>query len=263
MILKNKAQMSETFLNEQSQKLRQFLEKSKRALFFTGAGISTESGISDFRSKGGLWQRFQPVTIQEFLASDDKRREYWIYKKEVYAQARDAKPNLGHLTMAKIEKEGKAIGVVTQNIDGLHQRAGSKNVLELHGTTLEIICLSCGETGPVAPVYERIQGGEEIPLCLKCGGFLKPNTISFGQMLDPNVLQKASQWARDCDLFIAAGSTLVVEPAASIPRMAKEYGIPLVIINRDSTPLDFMADLVVHTEIGSFLSSAVSYTGKI
>ena len=140
MILKNKAQMSETFLNEQSQKLRQFLEKSKRALFFTGAGISTESGISDFRSKGGLWQRFQPVTIQEFLASDDKRREYWIYKKEVYAQARDAKPNLGHLTMAKIEKEGKAIGVVTQNIDGLHQRAGSKNVLELHGTTLEIIC---------------------------------------------------------------------------------------------------------------------------
>ncbi len=244
-------------LNEQAQKLRQFIEKSKRALFFTGAGISTESGISDFRSKGGLWQRFQPVTIQEFLADPEKRREYWVYKKEVYNQARAAKPNAGHLVMAEIEKQGKTIGVVTQNIDGLHQKAGSKKVLELHGTVLEIICLNCQETGPMDPIYERLEAGEEVPLCQKCEGFLKPNTISFGQMLDANVLRKAAEWARKCDLLIAAGSTLIVEPAASIPRMAKEYGIPLVIINRDPTPLDFMADLVVNAGIGSFLSSVV------
>lgn len=247
--------MPKISLNEHTQKLREFFAKARRTLFFTGAGISTESGISDFRSKGGLWQRFQPVTIQEFLASDEKRREYWIYKKEVYTQARDAKPNAGHLVMTEIERQGRAIGVVTQNIDGLHQKAGSKNVLELHGTVLEIVCLSCGETGPMEPVYDRIQAGEEVPLCLKCKGFLKPNTISFGQMLDPNVLRKASQWARDCDLLIAAGSTLIVEPAASIPRMAKEYGATLVIINRDPTPLDFMADLVVNAGLGSFLSS--------
>ena len=250
--------MPKISLDEQGQKLRALMGKSKQTLFFTGAGISTESGISDFRSKGGLWQRFQPVTIQEFLASSEKRREYWIYKKEVYIQSRDAKPNLGHLAMAQFEKEGKAIGVITQNIDGLHQKAGSKNVLELHGTVLEIICLSCGETGPIAPVYERIHAGEEIPLCRKCEGFLKPNTISFGQMLDPNVLREASQWVRNCDLLIAAGSTLIVEPAASFPRMAKEYGAPLVIINRDPTPLDFMADLVVNAGIGSFLSAALN-----
>ena len=254
--------MSKTSLQEHTRTLCQFLKKSKRTLFFTGAGISTESGISDFRSKGGLWQRFQPVTIQEFLASSEKRREYWIYKKEVYSQARDAKPNLGHLVMTQVEKEGKAIGVITQNIDGLHQKAGSKNVLELHGTVLEIVCLNCGESGPIEPVYKRIQAGEEVPLCRKCQGFLKPNTVSFGQMLDPNVLRKASQWAKDCDLLIAAGSTLIVEPAASFPRMAKEYGAPLVIINRDPTPLDFMADLVVNAGIGSFLSSVVSNDGS-
>ena len=254
--------MPKSELALQIQTLRELLEKSKRAVFFTGAGISTESGISDFRSRGGLWQRFQPVTIQEFLASDEKRREYWIYKKEVYLQARDAKPNLGHQVMAQIEKQGQAVGVITQNIDGLHQKAGSRNVLELHGTVLEIICLSCEETGPTAPVYERIQAGEEIPLCRKCKGFLKPHTISFGQMLNADVLRQASQWAKDSDLFIAAGSTLVVEPAASIPRMAKEYGASLVIINRDPTPLDFMADLVVNAGIGSFLSSVVSNDGS-
>ena len=247
-----------TTMGEKAEKLKALIAQSARIVVFTGAGISTESGISDYRSQGGLWERYQPVTIQEFLADEEKRREYWRRKKETYVQMRDAQPNEGHFAIARLEKIGTLAGVITQNIDGLHRKAGSQNVIEIHGTNLEVICLSCGKLCPCDPIYDRLNSGEDIPLCQDCGGLLKPNTISFGQQLNPETLQRAYQWLQDCDLMIAVGSTLIVEPAASMPRIAKENGASLVIINRDSTPLDSSADLVVHAQIGPLLSSAIS-----
>lgn len=240
------------------QRLRNLIQEASRIVVFTGAGISTESGVSDYRSKGGIWDRFQPVTIQEFLADEEKRKEYWRRKKELYAEMREAKPNAGHLAIHRLEKQGKLTGVITQNIDGLHQRAGNQKVLELHGTNREVICLTCGRVDPFEPVYERLLGGEEIPLCRPCGGLLKPNTISFGQALDPDVLNLAVTWARSCDLMLAVGSTLIVEPAASLPRLAKGSQAKLVIINRDPTPLDSSADLVIRETAGLLLDKAIS-----
>ncbi|OGX05196.1 MAG: hypothetical protein A3G87_06815 [Omnitrophica bacterium RIFCSPLOWO2_12_FULL_50_11] len=244
-------------LTETREKLKTLIEASSRIVVFTGAGISTESGISDYRSQGGIWDRYQPVTLQEFLRDEDKRREYWRRKKDLYAQMRDARPNEGHRAIARLEQTGKLLGVVTQNIDGLHQQAGSRNVIELHGTNREVMCLNCNERSPFEPVYRRLTQGEEIPLCKSCGGLLKPKTISFGQNLDPEVLNRAIEWSRTCDLMLVAGSTLIVEPAASLPRIAKENGARLVIVNRDPTPLDSVADVVVQTQIGPFLSSAI------
>lgn len=237
--------------------LKALIAKSSHMVVFTGAGISTESGIADYRSQGGIWERYQPVTLQEFLANEEKRREYWRRKKEMYGEIRDSEPNEGHRAIARLEESGKLLGVITQNIDGLHQKAGSRNVIELHGTNREVICLSCHTKGPFDPVYERLLAGEEIPLCKSCGGLLKPNTISFGQNLDPDVLDRAIQWSRECDLMLAVGSTLIVEPAASLPRIAKKNGALLAIVNRDPTPLDSIADIVAHTRIGTFLSSVV------
>ena len=244
-------------LEEDRRTLRNLIRDSSRIVFFTGAGISTESGISDYRSKGGLWERYQPVTFQEFLSDEEKRREYWRRKKELFVQMRDAEPNAGHRAIARLEKAGKLRGVITQNIDGLHHKAGSQKVLELHGTNREVICLACLKTGPFDPVAARLEAGEGIPLCLECGGLLKPNTISFGQALKPAVIEQAVDWAQSCDLMIAAGSTLVVEPAASIPRYAKNAGAWLVIINREPTPLDAYANLVVRATAGAFLGSVV------
>lgn len=224
---------------------------------FTGAGISTESGVSDYRSQGGLWQKYQPVTYQEFIESEDRRIEYWRRKKETYASMRDAQPNAGHKTLAALEERGILKGIITQNIDGLHQKAGSRSVLEIHGTNMETICLDCGVTEPFDLAYKRLIEGDPAPACLACGGLLKPNTISFGQSLNPDILGQCIRWAKTCDLMICIGSTLVVEPAASLPVTAKNYGAALVIINREPTPLDAMADLAVHTGIGEFLPHAL------
>lgn len=243
---------------KEPQDLRTLIEQSSRIVVFTGAGISTESGISDYRSKGGIWERFQPVTIQEFLADREKRREYWRRKKEMYAQMRDAQPNAGHLAISRLEKRNKLIGIITQNIDGLHQKAGNEKVVELHGTNREAICLNCEKVCPFDPIYERLLGGEEIPLCLECGGLLKPNTISFGQALDVEVLNLAVEWSRSSDLLLAIGSTLIVEPAASLPRIAKQAGAKFAIINRDPTPLDSLADLVIHGTAGPILAEIIS-----
>ncbi len=235
--------------------LKKLVSVSKRIVFFTGAGISTESGISDYRSQGGVYERYRPVTIQEFMESEASRIEFWNRKKEFYRQLKSAQPNAGHITMAQIEKQGKALGVITQNIDGLHQAAGSQKVLEIHGTNKEVICLSCGEITPSEKSEQKLLAGEEILLCETCGGLLKTNTISFGQELNPAVLQQAFAWSKNCDLMIAVGSTLVVEPAASIPRRAKEYGAKLVIINRETTPLYTVADLNIGAAAGLILET--------
>lgn len=238
-------------------KFNKWIRESRRIVVFTGAGFSTESGVSDYRSQGGLWQRYQPVTIQEFCQEPQKRKLFWQRKKEMYAQILKAKPNKGHFALTRLEKQEKMLGIITQNIDGLHQKAGSSRVLELHGTNLEIICLDCKILGPFEPIYEKLEQGEDEFICKSCGGLLKPNTISFGQSLDSFVLEESLLWSRSCDLMIAAGSTLVVEPAASLPRLAKEEGAKLVIINRDPTPLDDWADAVFHASIGKLLDEAI------
>ena len=231
------------------------IQESERIVVFTGAGISTESGISDYRSKGGLWKRFQPVTIQEFLASEQKRRDYWEYKFEFMKQLRTAKPNPAHDAIVRLEKSGKLKGIITQNIDGLHQAAGNSPDLiwEIHGTSRETKCLECGDIRDWLEAVERIESGDKIPLCKKCGGLIKPNTISFGQMLNPKVLHQSQILADTCDLMIVIGSTLVVEPAASLPRLAKNAGARLVILTMSETPLDVWADLKIEAPAGALL----------
>ena len=246
-----------------AQHLSELLNVSSQIVVFTGAGISTESGIPDYRSKGGLWERFQPVTYQEFLNDINKRREYWLRKKELMEKLISAEPNLGHAAIATMEKHCKKLcGVITQNIDGLHQIAGNSNdkVLELHGTNRFVICLNCHDRQPFHKIYERLKQGEDIPRCLSCDGILKPDTISFGQSLDPSVLFKAGEWVKRCDLLLAVGSTLIVEPAASLPLVAKENGAKLAIINLSPTPLDSIADLLIRTPAGQVLHTAVEMT---
>jgi len=245
--------------NNSSTQLAQMIKKSKDVVVFTGAGISTESGISDYRSKGGRWQRFTPVTIQEFKASDEKRKEYWRMKLDLLESLKDAKPNDGHIAIAKLEKLGYLKGLITQNIDGLHQAAGNTcdKIIEIHGTNLETICLSCSDLRPWQQVYKKLKSGIEVPLCEQCDGFLKPNTISFGQRLDQASLQKAFDWAADCDLLLAVGSTLLVEPAASIPRTAKSQGAFLCIVTHSETPLDSLADLKISESCGDIFKDAI------
>lgn len=246
--------------------LGKWLQEASQIVVFTGAGISTESGISDYRSKGGIWDRFRPVTHQEFLAHEARRRAYWAQKKELYADIMSAVPNEGHQAIVQLDRVGKLIGVITQNIDELHQIAGlaSSKVLELHGTVRRTLCLDCQSETPWQETHKRLSQGEEVLTCLECGGLLKPATISFGQNLDPNVLNQAYAWTQQCDLLLAVGSTLIVEPAASLPRVAKDRGARLVIINLSATPLDNIADLVITDKAGRVLQKVTANRfGKI
>ena len=239
---------------ETHQKVADWLAQSQLAVAFTGAGISTESGIPDFRSPGGVWSQSQPVLYQDFLASPEARYEYWRQKSQSHGDFVAAEPNAGHRILAKWEQQGRLHGVITQNIDGLHQSAGSHNVLQLHGTARQIGCLDCGMEAEADPWVKEFIETDRVPSCPECGGLLKHATISFGQPLPPDVLQEASQWAQDCDLLLVMGSSLVVEPAASLPRLAREGGARLVIINRDPTEQDPLADAVLHAGIGETLA---------
>jgi len=241
------------------EKIAQLLAGSRRAIAFTGAGISTESGIADFRSPGGIWSRYQPVLFQDFLASEEARRRYWKMKREGYHELKMARPNGGHRALARLEASGKIIAIITQNIDGLHQDAGSRRVLELHGTGRYCICLSCSKRFSPDDIQARLEAGEEIPVCSHCGGLVKSATISFGQSLPADVLAEAFDLSMSTDLVLALGSSLVVEPAASIPLQAKNNGARLVIINNAETPLDRLADVVVHRVIGSTLSQVLNH----
>lgn len=222
---------------------------------FTGAGISTESGIPDFRSPGGVWSKYRTVYFQEFQESAEARYEYWRQKAEAHRDFFSAKPNAGHRVLAEWETRGRLQGVITQNIDGLHQAAGNNTVLELHGTAREIACLECGQRFPADPLVQQFLATDRVPSCAACGGLLKHATVSFGQILPPDVMQWASQLARQAKVFLAIGSSLVVEPAASLPRLAQRYGGKLVIINRDPTPLDDLAYVVIRARIGDTLTA--------
>jgi NAD-dependent deacetylase len=228
-----------------------WLAASKFAVVLTGAGVSTESGIPDFRSPGGVWSRRRPVMFDEYLRDPQARIEYWQQRVETHAQFDAARPNVAHCVFARWEQAGRICAMMTQNIDGLHQAAGSRAVLELHGTAQQVACLDCGDRRDAAEMIQRFQQTGEVPLCTKCGGLTKHATISFGQSLNAEVLRSAMRWSREADLFFAIGSSLVVTPAAELPALAKESGARLVIINREPTPLDTIADLVVHSAIGS------------
>lgn len=237
------------------QNVSTWLRDAKCAIAFTGAGISTESGIPDYRSPNGVWANNRMVYFQEFLDDEDARIEAWRQKVLVRRDFAHVQPNEGHRALANWESQGRLSAVLTQNVDGLHQIAGSKNVIELHGTAREVTCLECEQRWPAEPWDAEFEKTNKSPLCPDCGGYLKHAVISFGQRLHPSVMQNAWALAKKADLFLALGSSLVVEPAASLPLMAKERGARLVIINRDPTPLDSMADCVVNAPLGESLAA--------
>ena len=242
---------------------RRLVAGASRVVGFTGAGISTESGVPDFRSPGGVWSENRIVDFQEFVSSDAGRVEYWRQKALSWPAMRDAQPNAGHLAFVELHRQGRLDALVTQNIERLHQRSGlpGEKVLELHGTTTEAACLDCAGRISSDEACRRVEAGERAPRCRECGGFLKPATISFGQAMPHDVVTAAVVAAEACDLLLAVGSSLVVEPAASIPRVARQAGARLIIVNRDPTPLDGIADAVVRGEIGAVLPELVRLDG--
>lgn len=238
-------------------KLGEFAAKipaCRDVVFFTGAGISTESGVPDFRSPGGIWTRYAPVYFDEFVSSEEARIRSWKMKKETHELYKNVKPNIGHYAIYEFEKRGQLLGVITQNIDGLHGLAGvsPERIVELHGTDRKIVCLKCGKTFDPEPIYETIVGDFSSPTCDACGGFLKAATISFGQAMPGAAMSRAHEMTAAAEIFLVVGSSLVVQPAASFPVIAKENGALLAIVNRDPTPLDSLADFTYRGAIGDF-----------
>jgi NAD-dependent deacetylase len=231
------------------------LWSAEKTAAFTGAGISTESGISDFRSPGGVWDRYRVVTYQEFLSSREARMEYWSMKRELYRELKGSKPNKAHMALARMEEAGKLKCVITQNIDGLHQDAGNSpgNVIELHGTNRKATCLECSKTWPIEELQERVEAGDLDPRCDVCDGYIKPATVSFGQSMPEAELRRAFEQAQACDLMLMVGSSLQVEPAASIPPAAHNAGARLIFINRTPTPWDHIADVLFGENAGDVL----------
>lgn len=241
--------------------LRDLIEDAERIVPFTGAGISTESGIPDFRSPGGIWTKNRPIPFDEYVASVEARREAWRRRFNIEATFAAARPTRGHLALASLYRVGKASAVITQNIDNLHQASGvaPQDVIELHGNTTYATCLDCArryELGPIRDSFEA--SGEEPPDC-GCGGIIKTATISFGQAMPEEPMRRAQELAADCDLFLSVGSSLVVWPAAGIPLLAKRNGAKLVIVNREPTELDEFADLVVRNDIGDVLAPFIRH----
>lgn len=228
------------------------LRDASQVVAFTGAGISTESGISDFRSPGGVWDRHRIVTYQEFVGSAAARKEYWQMKKELHRELGPARPNRAHRALAELERAGKLICLVTQNIDGLHQDAGSspEKVVEIHGTNRRVHCLGCGRVWSFEEIQERLESGEEDPRCGECRGMIKPATVMFGQAMPEAEMARAFQCAGSCDLLLMIGSSLQVEPAASIPRAAYQGGAKLIYVNRTPTPSDPMATVIFREAAG-------------
>jgi NAD-dependent deacetylase len=241
-------------------RLADYLRVSQKALIFTGAGVSTGSGIPDFRGPQGVWTRRKPVYYQDFMSSEAARVEHWDYKLEGWDGFRTAQPNAVHHAIVRLENAGKVLSVVTQNIDGLHAAAGTSadRLVELHGTNLEVECQSCRWRGDPAPHFEFFRANRKPPLCA-CGGFLKLATISFGQSLDPQVLEQAGLAAMKADLVVALGSTLSVYPAASFPLLAAQRGIPYVVINRGETEHDHepSVSLRIEGEVSEVFPAAV------
>jgi NAD-dependent deacetylase len=244
---------------KQIEEVARLILSSKRLVVFGGAGLSTESGIPDFRSPGGVWDKYDPEDFyyQNFIASEASRKKYWEMATEMYGPIKKAQPNPAHLAIAELEKLGRLDCVITQNIDGLHHKAGNseERIIELHGTATYVTCLNCKKRYDRDEVQERLRKEMKVPYCDDCGGPLKPATISFGQSMPERETEEAYHRSSICDLFIVIGSSLVVQPAASMPLVAKRNGAKLVIINRDPTPYDDLADMVIHAQAGPTMAN--------
>jgi len=234
---------------------------ARKLVVFSGAGISTESGIPDFRSPGGIWERFDPddFTYQKFVSDPEARRKQWQLLGEGHLTT-EAQPNLAHYAIAELDEMGRLDCVITQNVDNLHQKAGvpAEKVFELHGNMQRAVCLNCGRLYSFEQIKLRLDGGEEIPDCEACHGMLKPNAVLFGEQLPYEVLTEAGNRSSGCDLFIVVGSTLVVYPAAYMPIYAVQAGARLVIVNLSSTPMDGEADVLINAKAGEAMSRIVN-----
>ncbi|HMM13482.1 MAG TPA: Sir2 family NAD-dependent protein deacetylase [Parvibaculum sp.] len=232
------------------------IDAARRVVVFTGAGISTESGIPDFRSPGGLWTKMAPIDFGDFIRSAEIRREAWRRKFEIDKTIARAEPNKGHMAIARLVDIGKVSHVITQNIDNLHQLSGvpAEKIIELHGNGTYAKCLDCGLRYELEEVRVLFEASGEAPNCRACGGIVKSATISFGQAMPEEEMRRAEEATLACDVFLAIGSSLQVYPAAGFPIIAKRNGATLVILNRDPTELDAIADLVIHDEIGPTLA---------
>jgi NAD-dependent deacetylase len=242
-------------LQEQLQDSIELMQQARQIVALTGAGISTESGIPDFRSPGSIWRDNPPVSYYDFLHKTEARRNYWQTRRNLSAQVAAARPNAAHKALAELERRQVLLGLITQNFDGLHQDAGNQpeRVLELHGTSRAAACTLCGARSSMTILQQRIDAGEIDPRCPDCGGFLKSATILFGQRVPEAELTRAKELTAACDLFLVVGSSLKVTPAATLPRLALKRDIPLIIINLQPTPLDTYADVVIHEKAGLVL----------
>jgi NAD-dependent deacetylase len=251
-----------TSLETEIRAVAELVRASSRIAVLTGAGISTESGIPDFRGPQGVWTKNPAAeklsTLQHYMNDPDVRRRAWQMR--LQHGAWEAAPNPGHAALVELERTGKLIALLTQNIDGLHQKAGSdpKLVVEIHGTVHEVVCMSCGDRGPMANALERVRSGEEDPSCRACNGILKSATISFGQNLVEADLRRAEQAALDCELMFAIGSSLGVYPIAGVVPLAKQAGAHIVILNGTATEMDGLADYVLRGKIGEILPRIVA-----
>ncbi len=246
-------------LHQQLQDAAELMKQAQRIVALTGAGISTESGIPDFRSPGSIWQQQPTVSYQDFIIKPEARQQYWQTRRNLSAQVLTARPNAVHLALADLERKKRLLGIVTQNFDGLHQDAGNnpKHIVELHGTSRAAACTHCGQRSSIQELQQRIDAGEIDPLCPNCGGFLKAATILFGQRVPDTELIQARELALSCDLFLVVGSTLKVNPAATLPRLALKNDVPLIIINLQPTPLDDYAEIVINEKAGVVLPPLV------
>ena len=242
-------------LDEAQDILQSMIDEAGKIVAFTGAGISTESGIPDFRSPNGLWSKVTPIQYDEFVSSEPARLEDWRRRFVMNVEFDAAEPNEGHKALVRLQERGKLAVTITQNIDGMHQKSGldRDRVIEIHGNSTHGACLDCEATATLATVRKEIEETGQSPRCERCGGLVKAAVISFGQAMPVAKMERAIREAHDCDLFLVLGSSLVVYPAASLPQIAKQGGAELVIINRDPTPHDGIADMCVNGEIGAVM----------
>jgi NAD-dependent deacetylase len=250
------------------QQAADIIHESRNIVVFTGAGISTESGIPDFRSPGGVWSRYNQddLTYQKFRFHEKYRKLYWAYDQARYPAMRDANPNAAHEAIVEIEKSGRLLALITQNIDGLHQKCGSsiEKIYELHGTVMEVTCLECKARWPRKEIVEKMERESlEVPYCEYCGGPLKCATIAFGQALPEEVLMDSFNHAASCDLFLIIGSSLVVQPAATLPLHAKQAGARLILVNLSDTPYDSLIDIIVKGKATQAMRSIMTEFRKL
>jgi NAD-dependent deacetylase len=252
--------VGEQNLDTLADRVAELIVNAKRVVVFTGAGVSTESGMPDFRSPGGIWERFDPAdfTYQKLMSSPESRGKWWQIFRE-RGLTTEAEPNQAHLAIAELDKLGKLDCVITQNVDNLHCKAGlaEDKVFELHGNMRWVVCLSCGKRYPMEQIKARLDKGEEIPDCEACHGILKPDIVLFGEMLPEKALKEATSRSQRSDLFIVIGSTLVVYPAAYMPIYAVDSGAKLVIINLSPTPMDNQATVLIRAKAGEAMSKVI------